>query len=38
VQAGHRLELKVVVGSISGDDMWFAYDTLSYQSRFKINQ
>jgi hypothetical protein len=38
VQAGHRLELKVVVGSASGDDMWFAYDTLSYQSRIKINQ
>jgi hypothetical protein len=33
VPAGHELELKVIVASNSGDDMWFAYDTASYRSR-----
>jgi hypothetical protein len=30
MRAGHRLELKVVVGGSSADDMWFAYDTGTY--------
>jgi hypothetical protein len=30
VPAGHRLELKVTVSSVSGQDMWFAYDTTTY--------
>jgi hypothetical protein len=33
VPAGHELELKIIVASNSGDDMWFAYDTASYRSR-----
>jgi hypothetical protein len=34
LRAGHRLELKVVVGGSSADDLWFAYDTAAYPSRF----
>lgn len=33
LRAGHRLELKVVVDSVSADDLWFAYDTAAYPSR-----
>ena len=38
VPTGHRLELKVIVGGTSDDDMWFAYDTISQPSRVKLNQ
>jgi hypothetical protein len=34
--AGHQLELKVSVGAGSGDDMWLAYDTPSYDSVFRL--
>ncbi|MCH8235390.1 MAG: hypothetical protein IIC29_04610 [Chloroflexi bacterium] len=34
--AGHQLELKVIVGSGSGDDMWLAYDTTSYDSVLRL--
>ena len=33
ISPGHTLALKVVVGNDSDDDMWFAYDTVSYASR-----
>jgi hypothetical protein len=33
IPAGHQLEVKVTVDNISDDDVWFAYDTLSYPSR-----
>jgi hypothetical protein len=36
VPAGNRLEVKVIVGSSSGDDMWFAYDTVSYYSYVEV--
>ena len=32
IAAGRFLQLRVVVGHGSGDDMWFAYDTASFQS------
>jgi hypothetical protein len=33
---GHRLELKLEVGSGAADDMWFAYDTTVYRSRVRL--
>ena len=36
IPAGNELEVEVIVGSRSGDDMWFAYDTTSYPSVVKI--
>ena len=36
VSAGNQLELKLIVGVASGDDMWFAYDAISYPSVVKI--
>ena len=33
----HSLELKVIVGGSSGDDMWFAYDTGPYRSRVAVS-
>ncbi len=35
VPAGNMLEVKIIVGNSSGDDMWFAYDTTSYPSIIK---
>ena len=32
IEAGHYLELKVLVDDVSDDDMWFAYDTADYIS------
>jgi hypothetical protein len=32
IAAGSFLQLRVVVGNGSGDDMWFAYDTASFRS------
>ena len=32
----NQLELKLIVGEASGDDMWFAYDTTGYPSVVKI--
>jgi len=32
----HSLELKLIVESSSGDDMWFAYDAGSYKSRVNM--
>ena len=32
IAAGRFLQLRVVVGNKSGDDMWFAYDTASFRS------
>ena len=34
--AGHQLELKIIVRSESGDDLWFAYDTTAYPARIEI--
>jgi len=34
--AGHQLELKVIVGTGSGGDMWLAYDTASYDSVLRL--
>ena len=36
VSAGNQLEVKLVVGAASGDDMWFSYDTTSYPAAVKI--
>jgi len=36
LSAGHYLELKVVVGDNSDDDMWFAYDTTGYNSYMEL--
>ena len=36
VPAGHELEIKIIVESAAGDDMWFAYDTSSYPSRIVL--
>ena len=36
VSAGNQLELKLIVGAASGDDMWFSYDTTGYPSVVKI--
>jgi hypothetical protein len=33
---GHRLELKLVLGSGAADDMWFAYDTNVHRSRVRL--
>ena len=35
IPGGRSLVLKIVVGNDSDDDMWFAYDTTSYPSRFE---
>jgi len=37
IAPGHSLELKVIVGGSSGDDMWFAYDTGPYRSRVAVS-
>ena len=31
--AGNMLEMKIIVGSSAGDDMWFSYDTTSHSTR-----
>jgi hypothetical protein len=36
VPSGHQLELKIVVGNGSDDDMWFAYDTTNYPTRIEL--
>jgi len=36
LQAGRQLDVRLVVGGSSGDDMWFAYDTASYASELRI--
>ena len=36
IPAGNELEVEVIVGGNSGDDMWFAYDTTSYSSVVEI--
>ena len=36
VQVDNQLELKLIVGAASGDDMWFAYDTTGYPSVVRI--
>ncbi len=37
IPANRSLALKIVVGSASGDDMWFAYDTASYPSSLTVD-
>ena len=32
ISAGNQLELKLIVGAASEDDMWFAYDTTAHPS------
>jgi hypothetical protein len=34
--AGRQLEVKIVVDGNAGDDMWFAYDTVQYQTRVEL--
>jgi hypothetical protein len=34
IAAGHQLELKIIVNNSSEDDLWFAYDTETYDSHF----
>lgn len=36
IEAGRQLELKIIVGGNSGDDMWFAYDTTTYTSSIAV--
>ena len=36
IPVGNELEVKLIVGGNSGDDMWFAYDTTSYSSVVKF--
>jgi hypothetical protein len=36
IPPGDYLELKIVVGAAATDDMWFAYDTTSYNSRVEL--
>jgi hypothetical protein len=37
VAPGHSLELMVIVPNSSSDDVWVAYDTVAYKSRFIVN-
>jgi len=34
--SGHYFELKLLVDGESDDDMWFAYDTTSYDSKIEL--
>ena len=36
VAANRTLRIKIVVGNNSDDDMWFAYDTASYDSNLRV--
>ena len=36
IPAGHQLEVKLIVDASSGDHMWIAYDTVSYDSRVEL--
>ncbi len=36
IGAGRYLGVKIIVADSSGDDMWFAYDATSYQSRLEF--
>ena len=36
IPAGDMLEVKMIVEVISGDDMWFAYDTSSYTTGVQL--
>jgi hypothetical protein len=36
VPVGQKLEVKIVVASGSGDDMWFAYDTFGQSTRIEL--
>ena len=36
VSAGKELEVKIIVNGVAGDDMWFAYDTMSFDTRITI--
>ena len=36
IPGGRSLAVKIVVADNSGDDMWFAYDTVSYPSRLNV--
>ena len=37
VPAGNELEVKMIVGSVAGAEMWFAYDTQSRQSLINLS-
>ena len=37
VPAGNELEVKMIVGSVAGAEMWFAYDTQSRQSLINLD-
>lgn len=36
IAAGHRLEVKILVGASSDDALWFAYDTTAYPSQLVL--
>lgn len=36
IAAGHWLELKIIVPNSSEDDLWFAYDTTSYDAHLHV--
>ena len=36
VGAGNQLELKIIVGATSDDDMWFAYDTSAQRTELEV--
>lgn len=36
VVSGRRIELKIIVGSTAADDMWFGYDTTTYDSTLAL--
>ena len=37
VNPGRTLTLKIIVNTLSGNDMWFAYDTTLYPSILEVN-
>ena len=37
ITSGRTLRVKLVVGNDSGDDMWFAWDTTSFDSRLEVS-
>ncbi len=37
IPAGNELEIKVIVGNLAASEMWFAYDTQTYQSLVNLS-
>ena len=36
VGAGNQMEIKIIVGATSGDDIWFAYDTTALRTELEV--